>query len=102
MLSTTRLPERMLTEVFVGNRCIEDNTEEAAKVAIWKAIGDDSHGVKVTIKGTIASLEGIVRSEAQRAAAEAAALDLFCIEQVNNRLSIEPSATAATTEGNHE
>jgi osmotically-inducible protein OsmY len=75
--------------VFVGNTCIDDNVAEIAKIAVWKAIGDASHGVAVVIAGNRARLEGAVSTLAERAAAEAAVLKLSCVQEVENRLKVD-------------
>ena len=68
------LRSHVLTEPFVGNECVEDNLAECVKIAIWKAIGEASHNVRVTVVGGVARLDGVVRSDAQSLGAEGASL----------------------------
>jgi hypothetical protein len=78
-----------MRRIFVGNTCIDDNVAEIAKIAVWKAIGDASHGVDVVIAGNAARLEGAVSTLAERAAAATAVLRLSCVGAVHNRLKVD-------------
>jgi osmotically-inducible protein OsmY len=84
-----RMPSPRLTRrVFVGNRRIQDNLAECVKIAIWKAIGNPSHGIEVTVTGNSARLEGKVQTNVQRKAAAIAARTLPWITSVDNRLQV--------------
>jgi osmotically-inducible protein OsmY len=87
-----RTPSPRLTRrVFVGNRRVQDNLVESVKIVIWKAIGEVSHRIDVTVTGNSARLEGRVTTKSQREAAAVAARSLPWITSVDNRLKVGPA-----------
>jgi osmotically-inducible protein OsmY len=85
------------TEPFVGYVSVEDNLAECVKIAIWNAIGEASHGVRVTVAGGIARLDGVVRNDAQRLSAEKASLGIDGIVSVEDHLTIDPTLTPSSS-----
>ena len=72
LLPQPRPPIDPARDPFVGNRSVDDNLGEAVRVALWAAIGDASHQLRVTVKDRTVTLTGTWPDRRRRSGGHAA------------------------------
>jgi hypothetical protein len=82
----------------VGNATLDDNIAEGAQVALWSALGDDHHRIRVHVEDGCVTLAGALDDKAACEAAELAVRAVPGVRRVVPRLAAGSVSAAVAPE----